>query len=182
MSDIFDCVRELNNGTLLLRMALALLFGGLIGYNRERKKMPAGIRTYMLVCLGACLTAVLAVYNTNNLALVLGDTVRTDIGRFSAQVINGIGFLGAGTIILTEEGVRGVTTAACLWSAGCMGITIGFGFYECAIAGFIVIILLIYVLPIIQRKLRSISEAKTTVEKGQDFEANMTSGGGKHSV
>ena len=183
MADIFDYIRELNDWTLFLRMVLAILFGGLIGYNRERRKMPAGIRTYMLVCLGACLTAVLAVYNANNLALVFGDAVKTDIGRFSAQVINGIGFLGAGTIILTEEGVRGVTTAACLWAAGCMGIAIGFGFYECAIAGFIVIILVIYVLPVIQRKLRSISEAKTTVETGQDFEANtIQGGGGKQSV
>jgi len=180
MNDIFECLRELNMGTLILRMSLACLFGGLIGYNRERKKMPAGIRTYMLVCIGACLTAILAVYNANNLALVFGDSAKTDIGRFSAQVINGIGFLGAGTIILTDQGVRGVTTAACLWAAGCMGIAIGFGFYECALAGFVVIILVMYVLPILQRKLRSISEAKTTVETGQDLKASKeTKKGGK---
>jgi len=158
MNDFFDCLRELNNWTMLLRMVIAVLFGGLIGLNREQKKMPAGIRTYMLVCLGACVTAMLAIYNANNLTLVFGDTVKTDISRFSAQVINGIGFLGAGTIIFTDERVRGVTTAACLWASGCMGIAIGYGFYECAIAGFIVIVLVIKVLPIIQRKLRSLSE------------------------
>lgn len=160
MSDFFDCIRELNTWTMLLRMFVAVLFGGLIGLNREQKKMPAGIRTYALVCLGACLTALLAVYDSNNLALVFGESVKTDVSRFSAQVINGIGFLGAGTIILTDERIRGVTTAACLWSSACMGIAIGYGFYECAIAGFIIIFLIIKVLPFWQRKLRSIAEGE----------------------
>lgn len=160
MADIFDCIRELNIWTMLLRMFVAVIFGGLIGLNREQKKMPAGIRTYALVCLGACLTALLAVYNSNCLAEVFGEAVKTDVGRFSAQVVNGVGFLGAGTIILTDERIRGVTTAACLWSSACMGIAIGYGFYECAIAGFIVIFLVIKVLPFWQRKLRSIAEGE----------------------
>lgn len=160
MNNFFDSLRDLNIYTMALRMFIAVLFGGIIGLNREQKKMPAGIRTYALVCLGACLTAIIAVYDNNSLALVFGDAIKTDISRFSAQVINGIGFLGAGTIILTDERARGVTTAACLWTSGCMGIAIGYGFYECAIAGFIVIFLVIRVLPFWQRKLRSISEGE----------------------
>jgi len=161
MNDIFDGLRELNTLTLVLRLLFAVFFGGLIGYNRERKRMPAGIRTHTLVCMGACLTAILAIYNANNLALIFGDSVKTDIARFSAQVINGIGFLGAGTIIMTDKKVKGITTAACLWASGCMGIAIGYGFYECAIAGTIVVLLIINVIPILQRKLRSISEGDT---------------------
>lgn len=165
MNNLFEELRELNTLSLFVRLLLAVALGGLIGVNREKRKMPAGIRTYMLVCMGACLTAMLALYDAQNIALLLGGSPKTDVGRFSAQVINGIGFLGAGTIMLSGGRIRGITTAACLWASGCMGIAIGFGFFECAVAGFVAILLVIYVLPKIQRKLRSITETKTTVEE-----------------
>lgn len=160
---MFEALRQLNIWTMLLRMVLAVVFGGFIGLNREQKKMPAGLRTYMLVCLGACLTSLLAVYEYNYLAATAAAAVgvKTDVARFPAQVISGIGFLGAGTIMLTEGNrVTGVTTAACLWASACMGIAIGFGFYECAIAGWILIVLVIRVLPFWQRKLRQYAEGR----------------------
>lgn len=160
MNEVLNYLRELNMVSIILRIFIAVLFGGCIGLNREHKKMPAGIRTYMLVCLGACLTALLAIYTNNCIAYVFGDAVKTDISRFSAQVINGIGFLGAGTIIFAEGSVKGVTTAACLWASGCMGIVIGYGFYECALAGFIIILFVVKVIPVWERKLREIADRR----------------------
>ena len=160
MNEVLNYLRELNMVSIILRIFIAVLFGGCIGLNREHKKMPAGIRTYMLVCLGSCLTALLAMYTRESLLLVFGESVKTDISRFPAQVINGIGFLGAGTIIFTEEKVRGVTTAACLWASGCMGIVIGYGFYECALVGFIILLFVVKVIPVWERKLRDIADRR----------------------
>ena len=116
--EMLDPLRELNTLSVLLRMVLAMLFGGLIGLERGRKRRPAGFRTYMLVSLGAALTMLLSQYEyfmvTHDWAQLAGEAgVRTDVSRFGAQVINGIGFLGAGTIIVTgRQEVKGLTTAA----------------------------------------------------------------------
>ena len=104
----FDALRELNTVSILFRLALAMLFGGLIGLERGRKRRAAGFRTYMLVSLGAALTMLLGQYNflmleTDWAALAAELGVKTDVSRFGAQVINGIGFLGAGTIIVTNR-------------------------------------------------------------------------------
>jgi len=150
---IFDAMRAMTIESVFFRLTLAVLFGGLIGMERERKRRPAGFRTYMLVCLGAALASLLGQYEhhllENVLATVLDPTaVRTDVCRFGAQVINGIGFLGAGTIIVTsKKEVKGVTTAAGLWASACMGLAIGAGFYECVIPGFLFMILCIGTLP-----------------------------------
>ena len=122
----------------VLRLALAMLLGGCIGLERERKRRPAGFRTYMLVCLGAALTVLLSLYEYtlitgpwSALAAELG--MKTDVSRFGAQVINGIGFLGAGTILVTgRQQVKGLTTAAGLWASACTGLAVGAGFYECS--------------------------------------------------
>ncbi|MFV0497863.1 MAG: MgtC/SapB family protein [Candidatus Fimivivens sp.] len=133
-----------------------MLFGGLIGIERERKRRPAGFRTYMIVCLGATLTVLLGQYETLMLqtrwaAQLDMVGISTDVSRFGAQVINGVGFLGAGTIIVTgRQEVKGLTTAAGLWASACMGLAIGAGFYECMIVGFILIFLSIKVFPIIE--------------------------------
>ena len=108
-----------------------------IGLERGRKGRAAGFRTYMLVCLGAALTMLLGQYEFEMLnfhwqSLSGGQT--TDVTRFSAQVINGVGFLGAGTIIVTgRQEVKGLTTAAGLWASACVGLAIGAGFYECVL-------------------------------------------------
>ena len=132
---------------MLLRLLVASLCGGIIGIERGRKNRPAGFRTYMLVCMGAALTMVLGAYLSNMIDNVWQlEGVTTDVARFGAQVINGIGFLGAGTIIITGKNqVKGMTTAAGLWASACMGLAIGAGFYIGAIVGCILIILTVTV-------------------------------------
>ena len=124
---------------MLLRLLAAALCGGLIGIDRGRKRRAAGFRTYMLVCVGAALTMVLSAYLSVMIADIWGlptDVYKTDVSRFGAQVINGIGFVGAGTIIVTgRQQVKGMTTAAGLWASACMGLSIGAGFYQAAIVG-----------------------------------------------
>lgn len=121
--------RELNLYSLIIRIVLSLFIGGILGFDRGRKNRPAGFRTYMLVCLGSTLVMI-----TNQYVFQVfksGDPV-----RLGAQVVSGVGFLGAGTIILTGRNqVKGITTAAGIWTAACCGLTIGIGYYEGAIAG-----------------------------------------------
>ncbi|WP_241426582.1 MgtC/SapB family protein [Dysosmobacter acutus] len=139
-----------------MRLTLAVVFGGIIGMDREHKRRPAGFRTYMLVCLGAALTMVLSQYEELMLRTEWADAfdavgVKTDVTRFGAQVINGIGFLGTGTILVTgQREVKGLTTAAGLWASACMGLAIGAGFYECMLLGFVAIFLSIRLFPCIE--------------------------------
>ena len=155
----FDYLRELNAASMFLRLLMAMVFGGLVGLNRQRKHRPAGFRTHMLVCMGAALTMLLSQYEYTLLktvwagqAAVVGGNV--DVARFGAQVINGIGFLGAGTIIVTSrQKVQGLTTAAGLWASACMGLAIGAGFYEGVILVFGIIILVFRMLPFVENML-----------------------------
>lgn len=156
MMELLTYLREFNLASVFLRLTLAVAFGGIIGVNREHKRRPAGFRTYMMVCLGAALTMVLGQYQHlmfetlwKSDRLQVGMT--TDVTRFGAQVINGIGFLGTGTILITEQReVKGLTTAAGLWACACMGLAIGAGFYEGMLLGFGAILLSIKVLPCIE--------------------------------
>ena len=144
---LYAYLQELNFASTVLRMFLAVLFGGLIGMEREHKRLPAGFRTYMLVCLGAALATLLGEYHHLMLTTRWAETAalmgaRTDVARFPAQVVSGISFLGAGTILVTgHQEVKGLTTAAGLWATACMGLAIGAGFYECMLVGFLLIIL-----------------------------------------
>lgn len=112
---------------MMVRVVLALIVGGVMGIERSSRNQPAGFRTYMLVCLGSALVMMTNQY--------ISEFFKTgDPSRLGAQVISGIGFLGAGTIILTKRNqVRGLTTAAGLWAAACTGLAIGIGYYEGAI-------------------------------------------------
>ena len=138
---------ELNMVTMMLRLTVAGLFGGFIGIERGHKHRPAGCRTYFIVCMGAALSMILSQYESQllqtdwaGIASEIG--IKTDVSRFGAQVINGIGFLGAGTIIVTgRQEIKGLTTAAGLWASACMGLAIGAGFYAAAIVGFVYIAL-----------------------------------------
>ncbi len=142
-----DPFREISIWALIIKALLSVFFGGLIGLERGQKHRAAGSRTYMIVCLGAALTMLLSQYEAELLTTLWADindkvAIKTDVARFGAQVINGIGFLGAGTIIVTgRQEVKGLTTAAGLWASACMGLAIGSGFYECAIFGFILILI-----------------------------------------
>lgn len=133
--EIINYLKEPNLISSLFRLTLATVCGGLIGIERIRKRRPAGFRTHTLVCIGAALTMLISQYLWSR-----GQT--TDLSRLGAQVINGIGFLGAGTIIVTgRQQVKGLTTAAGLWASACMGLAIGAGFYFGAIVGCVLIIL-----------------------------------------
>jgi putative Mg2+ transporter-C (MgtC) family protein len=120
--------------TIVFRLFLAVIFGGYIGAERIRKKRPAGIKTHAVVALGAALAM------ATNEYIMLKISPGTDVSRFAAQVISGIGFLGAGMIMITGRNqVTGLTTAAGLWVAACIGIAVGIGFYVGAIAAMILL-------------------------------------------
>lgn len=141
-------LRELTFPSVVFRLILAMLLGGAIGLERGRKNRPAGFRTYMMVCMGSVLTMLLGQYIAD-MARVQG--LQTDMTRIGAQVINGIGFLGAGTILVTEkQQVKGLTTAAGLWASACMGLALGAGFYECVILAFLLIVMVVLLLPKIE--------------------------------
>jgi putative Mg2+ transporter-C (MgtC) family protein len=124
-----ETLQGVNHVSVFCRLSLALLFGGIIGLERGFKKRAAGFRTYMLVCVGSALVML-----TNQYIYQYFGT--SDPARLGAQVVSGIGFLGAGTIIVTRgRQVIGLTTAAGLWASACMGIAIGIGFYSGAIVG-----------------------------------------------
>lgn len=126
--EVISYLRELNLISIVVRLSLAALCAGVIGIERGQKRRPAGFRTHILVCMGAALVMITNQY----MADVLG--MDTDPSRMGAQVISGIGFLGAGTIIVVGRNqVKGLTTAAGLWACACMGLAIGIGFYEGAI-------------------------------------------------
>ena len=141
-----------------LRLGVASLCGGLIGIERGRKRRAAGFRTYMLICMGAALTMILGTYLS---VMLTGgywgldaeiDFTKTDISRFGAQVINGIGFIGAGTIIVTgRQQVKGMTTAAGLWASACMGLAIGAGFFKAALIACLAILLTVVVFSKLER-------------------------------
>lgn len=122
-------LREVTLLAVALRIITAVIIGGLIGLERGMKNRPAGLRTYMVVCLGACLIMLTNQYVSQ--VFGSGDPV-----RMGAQVVSGIGFLGAGTIIVTRRNqIKGLTTAAGLWAAAGVGLAIGVGFYEAALIG-----------------------------------------------
>lgn len=127
------------------RLLIAVIMSGLIGFDREFKSRPAGMRTHILVCVGATMIAILqAELYLNAIEQivkdpVLANAIKIDQTRLIAQVVSGIGFLGAGTIIVTKRSVAGLTTAASLWTVACLGLVIGMGYYELAFIGFIVI-------------------------------------------
>lgn len=151
MFESLEYLRELNMLSLTVRLLLAMLLGGFVGMERGRKRRAAGFRTYMLVCIGAALTMLLGQYQT----VIFDAAASSDMSRYGAQVINGIGFLGAGTIILTgRREVKGLTTAAALWACACMGLAIGAGFYECVLLGLILIFLCVRILPLLEGYLR----------------------------
>ena len=154
MLTFLDPYRGVSFVAVVIRLVLALLLGGLLGLERVRKRRPAGIRTYMLVCIGAALTMMLGQYQAQMLLTDwsnVSSPITPDISRFSAQVINGIGFLGAGTVLVTgKQEVKGLTTAAGLWASACKGIAIGAGFYECVILEFVLIFLCNRVFPYIE--------------------------------
>lgn len=137
-------LNDLNVFTILVRLFLAIICGGILGVERAIKHHAAGFRTYIIVCVGA--TMAMLTNEFINLATNNGDAA-----RLGAQVISGIGFLGAGTIIVTSRNtIRGLTTAAGLWGCGCLGLAIGVGFYTLAILGTLILTVVFAILPSIE--------------------------------
>ena len=148
-------IREVTYLAVVLRIAMAVIIGGLLGLERGMKNRPAGLRTYMLVCVGSCIIML-----TNHYMFQVyeaGDPV-----RMGAQVVSGIGFLGAGTIVVTRRNqIKGLTTAAGLWTSAGVGLALGIGFYEAAILGAFAIF---FVITLLQRMDSNVHRKSKQVE------------------
>ena len=130
-----DFLREITTLSVMIRLLVAVLCGGFIGIEREHKRRPAGFRTHILICLGAAMTTTISQF------LFLNMHMYTDMARLGAQVIAGVGFIGAGTIIVTKRRqVKGLTTAAGLWTCAIIGLAVGGGYFEAGIIATVVIL------------------------------------------
>ena len=141
MEDIVSFLRDFNLITVLIRLVLAMFFGAVIGLERGKQGRAAGMRTHILVCLGACLATMIGFYAAKNLGTT-GDPLRV-----AAQVISGIGFLGVGSILIKGRfQITGLTTAAGLWCVAAIGLSLGAGFYEGAIITFTLSVLTVTII------------------------------------
>ena len=157
-------IREVTYLAIAVRIVAAVVLGGLLGLERGMKNRPAGLRTYMLVCVGACIIMltnqyIFQVYGT-------GDPV-----RMGAQVVSGIGFLGAGTIVVTRRNqIKGLTTAAGLWTAAGVGLALGIGFYEAAICGGLAVLVVLIVLQRMDNNMhRKSKQVEAYIELSRDI-------------
>lgn len=148
-SQILDLLHEVNILSAGARVLLALLLGGLVGLERGRHGRAAGLRTHILVCVGASVAALVGLYSCDVLSLG-GDAM-----RIGAQVISGIGFLGVGTILVrNRDKVTGLTTAAGLWATACIGLAVGVGFYSVAFFAFLAVSLTMSLLIYLERAIK----------------------------
>ncbi len=166
---------------IIIRLVAAIIMGGAIGFEREYKSRPAGMRTHILVCVGAALLALIQEQITAQTVDFaqsqpkLMQILTADQTRIIAQVVSGIGFLGAGTIIMTKQTVKGLTTAASVWAVAAVGIALGSGLYVIALTGFIAIMIALAVisylvpLPRIRRLQVEIEHGEETVAYIQSF-------------
>ena len=141
---------------ILIRLGLAVLIGFFVGLEREKHHRPAGIKTHILVCVGATVISLIQLQIIDDIILriskdpSLSNVLSSDYGRLGSQVISGIGFLGAGTIIRTRGSVKGLTTAATLWLVACLGLGIGMGYYIITVAAFLIVMLLLVFMKFLQ--------------------------------
>ncbi|MBQ9512101.1 MAG: MgtC/SapB family protein [Lachnospiraceae bacterium] len=171
-----ETLKNLTFDTILLRLLTAMFLGGLVGLERTRKNQPAGFRTFMIVSMGAALTMIFAIFEFNLIsedfaraAIVTGVSI--DVARYSAQVINGIGFLAAGMILVTgQQQISGITTASSLMASACMGIAAGAGFYECVLVVLPVVLISISLLPRIEEFIQERSPHMSLYVEFKDME------------
>lgn len=163
MNLLFTSFFNQHETTIALRLLLAVILGGIIGLEREYHERPAGLRTHILVSLGAALTMMVSIYGFGDLS---------DPARLAAQVIPGIGFIGAGAIMRDGGDIKGITTAATLWIATMIGLAVGNGYYFGAILATVISIVVLTYLRSVEKKigkkrprLQIIANAKTTVLK-----------------
>lgn len=155
---------------MVLKLAVAVLVGGLVGFERERRDRPAGLRTHILVCLGSTLITLVSIEMAGG---------RYDATRIAAQIVSGIGFLGAGTIFRSETGVRGLTTAAGLWVVAGIGMAIAAGgvlLQVAAITGVLVFVINRWLRLLEERLTHGYRDARLTVARGSEGLANVLEG------
>ncbi len=140
---------------IFLRLAAALVAGGIIGYERERDSQPAGLRTHMILALGAALVMILSV----NIGIKFGS----DPARLAAQVISGIGFLGAGAILRFGFNVKGLTTASTLWTTAMVGMAIGYGYYLVSLFAVVITIIVLTLVERFEKKFVRVNVIRTVV-------------------
>jgi putative Mg2+ transporter-C (MgtC) family protein len=142
---------ELSSTELIIRVALAAALGGLLGFERELSDQPAGFRTHILVSLGAALFTLAGAYGLQSFAAGSSGRAAIDPTRVAAQVVTGIGFLGAGAIIRRGVNVRGLTTAASLWVTAAIGLAVGLDYIDGAIVVTVVALIVLYGLRLFKR-------------------------------
>lgn len=150
---------------IALRLSLAVLFGGVVGFERESHNRPAGFRTHILVCVGSALIMMLSAYGFANL---VGGRYEVDPSRIAAQVVTGIGFLGAGTILQQRGSIRGLTTAASIWVVSGIGLAVGIGFYAGAAMATIVALISLLLLSRVDRAILSQRRVKSLQIRAKD--------------
>jgi putative Mg2+ transporter-C (MgtC) family protein len=148
----------LGNVELISRLVLAAALGSVIGFERERLAWAAGLRTHMLVCVGSALFMIVSAFGFAD--ALKGEHVVLDPSRVAAQVVSGIGFLGAGSILLRGEIVRGLTTAASLWSVAAIGLAVGGGLYTASIASTAIILAILAGLKPLERRFISVKQRR----------------------
>ena len=154
-------------------LIVATVVSGIIGWDREQRNHPAGIRTHILVCLGSCIVALCQIaiciqtLSISQAHPFLTRVITANPARLIAQIVSGIGFLGAGTIVVTRHFVTGLTTAASLWVTAALGIVIGMGYYQIAITSAVLVVLVLVVLRrfLAVKRIQQIEVSTITVRK-----------------
>lgn len=158
----------LKNEETIVKLLLAVIVGGFTGYEREKSNQFAGFRTHILVSIGSCITSIIAL----ELFTEYGSITNMDPARLPAQVLSGIGFLGTGAILKNSNGIRGLTTAAGIWTTACIGIAIGYGQYILGISAWILVMTTLYILKNFDKV---ISKRSQTVLKATITNLDVTS-------
>lgn len=158
----------LKNEEVIIKLLLAVIVGGFTGYEREKSNQFAGFRTHILVSIGSCITSIIGL----ELFTEYGSITNMDPARLPAQVLSGIGFLGAGAILKNSNGIRGLTTAAGIWTTACIGIAIGYGQYVLGISSWILVMTTLYILKNFDKV---ISKRSQTVLKATIINLDVTS-------
>lgn len=147
---------------ILLRLAAALVAGGAIGFERERGSQPAGFRTHMILALGSALVMILSIN--------MGVQYNSDPARLAAQVVSGIGFLGAGAILRFGFNIKGLTTASTLWTTAMVGMAIGYGYYLVALFSVFIMLIVLTLMERFEKKFVRVSVIRTVMVEAQDRE------------
>ena len=135
----------------IMKLIIAAILASLIGYDREKQNKAAGIRTNVIVAVISCVIMILSVKVAQSSGLING--VEGDPARLAAQVVSGIGFLGAGTIIKQEDKIEGLTTAASLWGVAGLGLAVGYGLYDISIAAALIIFISLRIAPSVKKRM-----------------------------